>query len=248
MYSFFNSLSEAVTPSFSDFTDTSLVLLSPALGVASGATETYTFYYQFDPIASPPTPVPAPAGCADLTTNDAGYGYQTISQTLGVSAGYLGGDRVPSPCRPTVCVRGMCVVESKGLSPFMLVARGDTTQISAIDTVSVVPVNCFEVTFGPFSPIGADPRSGTWRVARILVWGEGIITDGTIQVIADRDYNETYSAVAAVVTPNSPLYKPNLLFYQEVSPGMVGSIIQVALTLNGIGMALRACRVEWSDV
>jgi hypothetical protein len=50
---FLNAADESVTPAFSTFSDTDLVLLSPMLDLAPGASTTSTFYYTFGATVTP---------------------------------------------------------------------------------------------------------------------------------------------------------------------------------------------------
>jgi hypothetical protein len=65
---FLNAADDSITPAFSSFADTDMVLLSPTMSLAPGASTSYTFYYTF----GTPNPVPTPEpGVVSLLTGSA---------------------------------------------------------------------------------------------------------------------------------------------------------------------------------
>ncbi len=66
---FLNSQSQSVTPAFSTYSDTDLVLLSPSMNLAAGESTTFTFYYSFSA-----STVPAPGSAPIMLAGAAGFG------------------------------------------------------------------------------------------------------------------------------------------------------------------------------
>jgi len=237
--------STPVTPAFTIFSDTDLVLMSGLLGSAgslpAGASTTFTWYYVLGtPPPTPPPPTPSTQSCVDITIVDDGMGYDPIAQVRGSQYGGIDVGRVPYSCEPNICIKRLLTVNPINGKPFVVAARGDR-YISYFQVDRPCYTAAFRYRTRSAATFGTKgQRSNYVRVRRVYVFGEGTVIDGVISMTSDYGYVENYNALYSFLVPT----QQGVLLYQEFSNEMFGYEFDLDMVLTGTDIVIRDVKIE----
>jgi hypothetical protein len=240
-----------VVPVFSaPSSDISIVMLSGTYNMGGyGDQVIWTWCYVFDEVTPPPPPPPSQPfiPCSNYATNDDCLGYDPINHVVGLTQGQISPGRIPTTCRPTICLNGAILLTSQGYPNTPLFVRNDEAQISALDILSDnIPVQCFRYRTAPVR-LSDDERGHPLRAKRVRIFGSGIVTDGVIKVNCDSlgslaGPGLTMKALDCLYVQN----EPGVLFRIDIPSACVGRVIDVDLCINGIGIVIRDILIEVS--
>lgn len=135
------------------------------------------------------------------------------------------------------------VTEGKQV-PIAYLARSDTNQVAALNTYTASAMTDMRIKTRPFF---ASPqmRSTIFRAKRFFIYGTGVLDEGgTFTITCDGVRTETYTI------PAGSAYNPTegVLIYQEVSPMMRGTMIELDIVLNGTGVEITNIVGEFTKV
>ena len=129
-------------------------------------------------------------------------------------------------------------------TPYLLVARKDIHQVSALDLYTLVPQRHVVWRTPPIDG-GPEMRGVRKRFRRLRLYGEGTLSPvdaGRVTFIADRGQRtQTFTITASTADP-----RQRILLIQETGVNLVGRVIEVILDLNGSGLILREVQLEYT--
>ena len=129
-------------------------------------------------------------------------------------------------------------------TPYLLVARKDIHQVSALDLYTPVPQRHVIWRTPPIDG-GPEMRGVRKRFRRLRLYGEGTLSPvdaGRVTFIADRGQRtQTFTLSASTADP-----RQRILLIQETGVNLVGRVIEVVIDLNGSGLILREVQLEYN--
>lgn len=135
--------------------------------------------------------------------------------------------------------RRAVVVNAEHATPFILVARTDRNTVDLLDKSRECVTKCVTLVTRPFDGANEAQRSRKKRAFRLIVFGEGTISDGTVGLIIDGVRAERYEAIKALQVEEN-----GWLLVQHWSAQAVGYTMAAELVLNMTG-TIRDIRLEY---